>query len=66
MAQTKEYILTVTLILTHMHSHTRTHHIQAEQACGFLSELRYLQTRSRLFVFPGICKHPQQKQVPPE
>lgn len=25
-----------------------------------------LQTRKRLFVFPGICKHPQQKQVPLE
>lgn len=26
----------------------------------------HLQTKKRLFVFPGICKHPQQKQVPPE
>lgn len=26
----------------------------------------HLQTRNRLFVFPGICKHPQQKQVPLE
>lgn len=26
----------------------------------------HLQTRKRLFVFPGICKHPQQKQVPLE
>lgn len=52
---------------THTYSHTHTpHHTQAEQAHSFVFELRYLQTRRGVFVFPGICKHPQQKQVPPE
>lgn len=52
---------TIQEILTLAHTH-----LCEELVHSLLFEVRYLQTRKSLFVFPGICKHPQQKQVPPE